>query len=1255
MYKNFKKIFASATAVAVVASQALTAVVYGAAGLNDPEFDSALTWMYENKLTSYNTSDAYRPFDTLTREQAAKFYVGFAQSLWLKADETKDCTFSDTAEMDSTLSWAVVESCKLGLFKGSNGKFMPTAAMTKAAALTVLVRAMAWAQDENVDPWWSNYFAKAQELGLTKETDVHAIDREVTRYEISLMLYRASGEKTSGNSSSDLSDLLSGLLGDSSSSSSTDSSTSSEASTSTGSTVEEKVVEVRKSDVSWDLMEVTLNPDTPTYSRLPASADGVNVAIFDLAAWDNDVTINSIVLKRVWDGAANGITAIALYDDYGRISKSKTFNSSDDTSTVFFTPALVVKAGEIKKLAVYGTMGLIANKWAQFAMQIVSIDTETKVSSDLPLTANLMELGSTTASNLQIDADGSISNPKLGETTKTIAKFKMKNSTINSEDITVQSITLKEDGTSDEQSDLRNLILKCGGTEIAKVSGMTSKYLTFEPKDGILVKESKSLSCEITADVVWGATKTVSFLVERDIDIVAQGSKYKGINVSDYSSAALSDKNVSGGGITIQAWELTIVTEEPSATEFRKNKKDIILWKLKVTSNAGKAIELQKIQVKLIAQTANSVSTYMENVELYDETAWVTYDLSSNCTAPGNDYLCHDNDLTIAIPETGTKIFQIRADSKNTAWLNVNGYKFNVQLSAWNGTNGYYFVSTQDDKQVTDVTPSSVSFKNMEGKSSTATVTVLPMSTTKNAVIWAKDVEVAQFEVAADNSSALTMDRVIIAWTVVDASVAPAVAGTASLDNTRISALYLYKDGETSPLKRVSGSNIASNKATFDGFTVSIAKNAKQKFIVKADFVDDTNQSADTVQFSVAWYRLQDEDNDDVYLADELATQDWDLSNEAAYVNYKSARITTITWAWSLALTVDNTDSATDKAKNVLGNTTSDFVASYEATATNEDVKIKDLQVIASSAQFVSAVSEIIIYKNDKTTEIDRESVSGQTVTFTNINYIVAQGSENLYVKVKTRKIGKDEAWIQSSDMALTMKVTSAEGSNSGKVISSIDHDSTVALVQAVTANSNSFKVVPVKISAISFVNSQAWETVASSLQNGENTVAIIAVTSDSSTNTKDDNGASLKLELESMNMTVNTDAWAWVTALTVQKINGTASAQSVAKWDGTPVALATINADWVNLFRWVNLWADEEMNNGETVYFVVKATLSWLAAANNKYFQLKLDNLDSGSTVEYSSNNSDDASNAYDATDNITSLRIWSTSISGPSISSRY
>jgi len=40
----------------------------------DDELESAVQWMYANDLTRYDNIQEYRPADTLTREQAAKFF-----------------------------------------------------------------------------------------------------------------------------------------------------------------------------------------------------------------------------------------------------------------------------------------------------------------------------------------------------------------------------------------------------------------------------------------------------------------------------------------------------------------------------------------------------------------------------------------------------------------------------------------------------------------------------------------------------------------------------------------------------------------------------------------------------------------------------------------------------------------------------------------------------------------------------------------------------------------------------------------------------------------------------------------------------------------------------------------------------------------------------------------------------------------------------------------------------------------------------
>jgi hypothetical protein len=56
--------------------------------------------------------------------------------------------FSDINDSWSDLKDVVVESCRLGLFQGSKGKFTPKSQLTNAQAITVLVRLLAGNQSE---------------------------------------------------------------------------------------------------------------------------------------------------------------------------------------------------------------------------------------------------------------------------------------------------------------------------------------------------------------------------------------------------------------------------------------------------------------------------------------------------------------------------------------------------------------------------------------------------------------------------------------------------------------------------------------------------------------------------------------------------------------------------------------------------------------------------------------------------------------------------------------------------------------------------------------------------------------------------------------------------------------------------------------------------------------------------------------------------------------------------------------------------
>ena len=214
---NLKKILLGSLLVVAAAGSLAPATN---AALNDAEFTSALNWAYENGLTKYNTEDAFNPYANITREQATKFFASYTVTnlCEVTSSESEACNFSDINSGDYSLKEFIMLSCELGLVRGTGGKFMPTNQLTRAEAFTILSRAMS--ANEGVDapaedgtPWYGAHFKAMQDAGVTKETNVEAQTRPITRYELLLALYRSKMDDAEC-SDTDVDDLLDELFGD---------------------------------------------------------------------------------------------------------------------------------------------------------------------------------------------------------------------------------------------------------------------------------------------------------------------------------------------------------------------------------------------------------------------------------------------------------------------------------------------------------------------------------------------------------------------------------------------------------------------------------------------------------------------------------------------------------------------------------------------------------------------------------------------------------------------------------------------------------------------------------------------------------------------------------------------------------------------------------------------------------------------------------------------------------------------------------
>lgn len=162
---------------------------------NDPELTEAISWMYDNWITQYNTPSTYNPFWSLTRDASAKILDKFSDLLNITNTSSwylpNECTFTDLWWIDETMKSYIENVCRKWLMKGGNGLFTPWENVSKAQFITSLIRMFEWKSlDETASPRRKNYFNKAMELWIVSASDSISFDNPISRYEVASFIYR---------------------------------------------------------------------------------------------------------------------------------------------------------------------------------------------------------------------------------------------------------------------------------------------------------------------------------------------------------------------------------------------------------------------------------------------------------------------------------------------------------------------------------------------------------------------------------------------------------------------------------------------------------------------------------------------------------------------------------------------------------------------------------------------------------------------------------------------------------------------------------------------------------------------------------------------------------------------------------------------------------------------------------------------------------------------------------------------------------
>lgn len=177
-------------------SQKLSAIANSISVDKDPELQEAIRWMYDNKLSNFSTIESYKPFEVLSREQAAKIFDVFAKLFdfsqeKLSASLPNECNFKDISKAEESLKWHIQNVCQMDILKWWNQMFDPKTNLTKWQFITALIRLVEGKKlNENLDPRWTSYYQKALDIWVVWPADAITFDSPITRYEVALFLYR---------------------------------------------------------------------------------------------------------------------------------------------------------------------------------------------------------------------------------------------------------------------------------------------------------------------------------------------------------------------------------------------------------------------------------------------------------------------------------------------------------------------------------------------------------------------------------------------------------------------------------------------------------------------------------------------------------------------------------------------------------------------------------------------------------------------------------------------------------------------------------------------------------------------------------------------------------------------------------------------------------------------------------------------------------------------------------------------------------
>lgn len=551
-------------------------------------------------------------------------------------------------------------------------------------------------------------------------------------------------------------------------------------------------------------LEVSLNPNSPLGDTIPRGAIGIAMLSADFtASCSDDIQVEGLTLIHEGQGTQSDISNAWMSVNGARVSRTRVFDSEDQTADLRFSRPLLIEACETVTVDFMADFISTAtsNGRHNYVIELASdiLSNSQQVSGTFPVRGETFEIAAVTSGTVTVTYRSvTPTQIDVNDTDAVVGKWEF--SVNSTEDQTFYSVTLENTGTASDGDFVNVYVQRTDGTPLTDTVAQTvADYvtLTFDPPFTVL--EGDKITLETVADIVDGAADTIKFDFEETNDVFAVGSLYGyGVNGQLYGSQVTTTGTATT--VTINAGELTIDIDGPVTEEYTPDADDIVMANVDFVTG-GEDVNVNEMYAMILGQTStgqtlechgdayDTIGENVEDVEVRNTVTGQTVDgvavstgtagdgkAAPSCAAVSgavsttavyrfDDFILRDSsrwelrmDFIADVPRNGDKFraYVCSADEDDTTGCDFGSFVTASTVFNFDAEG----LSTGD--KVTDIRPGEdVTGNFMEVATATLSLTERSLGASDTVVENAQDVTLFRFEATAGKAEDVFLTQVV--------------------------------------------------------------------------------------------------------------------------------------------------------------------------------------------------------------------------------------------------------------------------------------------------------------------------------------------------------------------------------------------------------------------------------------------------------------------------------------------------------------